>query len=91
MIAQGQVAELLRRGRGLLVRVQGDASRAIGILRQVDWVQSVEPSDGALLVQAPAERAAELTMLLAAQSIGVAEIRPHEERLEQFFLEVTRE
>jgi hypothetical protein len=40
-------------------------------------------------VDAPADRAAELNMLLATQGVAVAEIRAHEQRLEDFFLEVT--
>jgi ABC-2 type transport system ATP-binding protein len=89
LVAGGPVAALLRRGRGVLVRVAGDAERASELLRGLDWIGGVVPHDGALLVDAPLERAAELNMLLAAHAIPVAEIRANEQRLEDFFLEVT--
>lgn len=90
VIAEGAVADLLRRGRGVLVRV-GDPARALEVLRGVGWIAGVEQRDGALFVDAPAERAAEINALLTAHAIPVAEIRGYEERLEDFFLELTRD
>jgi ABC-2 type transport system ATP-binding protein len=90
VVAAGPVPTLLRRGRGVLIRVVGDSDRAAELLGGLAWVGGVEPHDGALLVDAPVERAAELNTLLAAHSIAVAEIRAHEQRLEDFFLEVTQ-
>jgi ABC-2 type transport system ATP-binding protein len=90
VIAAGPVAELLRRGRGVLVRVTGDLASASEILRRVDWIASVEQHDDALLVDVLVERAAEINRLLTAHAIPVAEIRAHEKRLEDFFLEVTQ-
>jgi hypothetical protein len=74
----------------VLVRVAGVAAAAAELLRGVAWFGGVEQRGDALLVAAPAERAAEITTLLSARSIPVAEIRAHEQRLEDFFLEVTR-
>jgi ABC-2 type transport system ATP-binding protein len=100
LVIAGAVADLQRRGRGLLVRVAGapaaDAAgtqrvaAAAALLRGEAWVAGVEQRGDSLLVDAPAERAAEITMLLAAHAILVAEIRANERRLEDFFLEVTR-
>jgi ABC-2 type transport system ATP-binding protein len=90
VIAEGAVAELLRRGRGVLVRVAGDAATAAALLRATPWISGVELRDDALLVDAPTDRAAEINALLGAHTISVAEIRAYEERLEDFFLEVTR-
>jgi ABC-2 type transport system ATP-binding protein len=90
VITEGAVAELLRRGRGVLVRVAGDTLAAARLLRATPWISGVEPRDDALLVDAPTERAAEINALLGANAIPVAEIRAYEERLEDFFLEVTR-
>jgi hypothetical protein len=101
-VTSGAVADLLRRGRGLLVRVASDPAIAQGsaesghiaaaaeLLRGAAWAAGVEQRGDTLLVDAPAERAAEITMLLTAHAIPVAEIRPNEQRLEDFFLEVTR-
>jgi ABC-2 type transport system ATP-binding protein len=90
LVVSGAVAELLRRGQGMFLRVAGDIGPAIELLRAVAWVRGVERAGDALVVDAPIERAAELTMLLARRSIAVAEIRANEQRLEDFFLEVTR-
>jgi ABC-2 type transport system ATP-binding protein len=96
IIAQGGVAELLRRGRGVQVRVAGDPAPALELLRAVPWIDGVQRREDTaagqalLLVDAPVERAAEINALLIAQAVPVTEIRAHEERLEDFFLEVTR-
>lgn len=90
LIAAGPVPTLLRRGRGVLIRVVSQPERAAELLRSLPWAGAVEPYDGALLVDTPIERAAELNMLLSAQGIPVAEIRAHEQKLEDFFLEVTQ-
>ncbi|GAB4201242.1 MAG: ABC transporter ATP-binding protein [Roseiflexaceae bacterium] len=90
IVRAGRVAELLRRGQGVLVRVIGDAEQARTLIASQPWVRGIEPRDGALLVDVPVERAPEITMLLAAHAIPVAELRAHEERLEDLFLEVTR-
>lgn len=89
--AMGRVADLLRRGHGLLVRVAGDLGQAAGHLRALPWVESVTIEGDAMLVSAPVERAAEVTLLLASHAIGVSEIRPDHDRLEDVFLEITRQ
>lgn len=90
LVAGGPVAELLRRGRGVLVRVAGDRAAAAELLRRLPWVGGVRLDGPTLLVDAPTERAAELNMLLSGQQIAVAEIRADERHLEDLFLEVTR-
>ena len=90
VVTSGTVAELLRRGRGLLVRVVGDSAAAAALLRGAAWASGVEQRGDTLLVDAPTEHAAVITTLLAAHAISVAEIRPDERHLEDFFLEVTR-
>jgi ABC-2 type transport system ATP-binding protein len=88
--AQGAVAELLQRGRGVLVRVSGDQHRAVELLRALEGVAGVREENGALLVDAPAERAAEINALLTAAGLAVAEIRAYEQRLEDLFFDLTR-
>jgi ABC-2 type transport system ATP-binding protein len=90
VVAGGAVAALLRRGRGVLVRVAGDLVAAAELLRGVAWIGGVTQREDALLLDAPVERAAEINMLLSTHAITVAEIRANEQRLEDFFLEVTR-
>jgi ABC-2 type transport system ATP-binding protein len=85
------VAELLRRGRGLQVRVEADASAVREVLQPLDWVGAVRQQNDMLLIEAPTERAAEINALLLRHDIPVAELRPREESLEEFFLSITHE
>jgi ABC-2 type transport system ATP-binding protein len=89
LIAEGRVADLLRRGQGVLVRVGPEVERAAGLLRSVLWVRGVEEQNGALLVDAPAERTADITTLLAGAGLPVSEIRAYHTSLEDLFLELT--
>jgi ABC-2 type transport system ATP-binding protein len=91
VIAQGGVEELLQGEGGLLVRVAGDPAPAMELLRALPWVASVEVKERQLLVVAPAERAAELNRLLVGAGIDVAELRPREMVLEEFFLRIVGE
>ena len=89
VIAEGPVAELLGQGRGILVRT-AELARATEVLRGMPWIRAIREKDGLLLLDAPAERSAEINTFLAAHGIAVAEIRAFENRLEDVFLELTR-
>jgi ABC-2 type transport system ATP-binding protein len=86
-VVQGRVEELLS-GASLEIQVQPEAE-AEKILLSVPWVDSVERSDGHLLVAAPLDRAAEVTRILADHHLYLSGLRPHEQSLEQYFLDVT--
>ena len=90
LITQGPVAELLRQGEALELQVT-DPVRAVEVLQAIDWVRGVTSGDGRLVVEAPRERAAELSKALAEQQIYLSELRPRDNSLEDFFLEVTGE
>ncbi len=88
LITQGNVADLLRRGEALELRTTDDAGAAAA-LEALDWVTGVTRADDRLVVDAPRERAADLSRALAERSIYLHELRPRESTLEEFFLEVT--
>lgn len=88
IVAQGRVADLLQREQRVHVRVGADVARAGALLRGLAWVGGVEQHGDALLVHAPADRAAEINALLTRHGVPVAEIRAEAQRLEAFFLEV---
>jgi len=90
LITQGPVQELVRRGEVMEMRVT-DVPGALEALRALAWVGSITNEDGRLFVEAPRERAAELSRALAEQQVYLAELRPRESSLEDFFLEVTAE
>ncbi|MFN3374281.1 MAG: AAA family ATPase [Chloroflexus sp.] len=90
LIAAGEVASLLRRGQGVRVRVQGDPGPAVSLLRGLAWVSSVTVQGDALIVDAPANRTADINALLIKADIVVAEIGASNSSLEEFFLTVTQ-
>jgi ABC-2 type transport system ATP-binding protein len=91
LVAEGAIAELLQRGRGIRIRVQGDPQIAVNLLRSVAHLQTVRiEEDQALFVDAPADQTAEINMLLATAGVAVAEIRARDTSLEELFLEATR-
>ncbi|MBP1464289.1 ABC transporter ATP-binding protein [Candidatus Chloroploca sp. M-50] len=89
LLAEGQVAALLQRDQRLRVRIEGDASEAIALLKALPWVTGVETAADHLIVVTPTSRAAELNAYLAASGVPVAELAPDAGSLEDFFLEVT--
>ncbi len=88
LITQGSVKELVHGGETMELRVT-DLPRAAQILEALEWVGSVTREDSRLLVEAPRERASELSKALAEQQVYLSEMRPRESSLEDFFLEVT--
>ena len=90
LLTHGSVSDMLQRGQALEMEVT-DEDGAVRVLEGLDWVDAVTRQDGRLIVQAPRERAAELSKALAERQIYLSELRPRESTLEEFFLEVTGE
>ena len=88
LLAQQPVSELLRQGQALELEAT-DGEAAERALAELDWVTAVTRQDNRLLVQAPLQRAADVSRILAEHGIYLSELRPHENTLEEFFLEVT--
>ena len=89
LVLHGRVAELLRGGDGVTVRAD-EPGRAAEVLRSAAGVTGVARHGELLVVDAPAERAAELNALLNARGVRVAEIRARERHLDDVFLELTK-
>lgn len=87
-VVQGSVRELLSAEGRIEIRIR-QADRACAVLRDVPWIEEVTQVDNRLLVAAPLERSAEVNEVLAREGLYAAEIRPHEESLERYFLDVT--
>ena len=60
-------------------------------LRALPWVASVTQQDGRLIVETPREQATTVSRVLAEQQIWLSELRPQENNLEDFFMEITGE
>ena len=90
LIAQGEVAELLRSRGSEQVRLRTtDNAKAIEILSALEWVGDVTAVDDSLIPSAPHERPADLTAALSQSEVYVAKMGPVGTSLEEFFLEVT--
>ncbi|HEX6510215.1 MAG TPA: ABC transporter ATP-binding protein, partial [Chloroflexota bacterium] len=87
VVVQGRVEDLLS-GASLEVRVD-PPDGAERVLCALPWVDGVTRVDGYLLVNAPTNRARDLTRALAEHGIFLSGLRPHEQSLEQYFLDVT--
>jgi len=90
LLAQGAVATMLRGDGALLLRAD-DLPATRRVLEAAEWVTSVDERDGYLVVVAPPESGARVNALLAGRGIYLSELRPQEDSLERFFLEVTAE
>jgi ABC-2 type transport system ATP-binding protein len=90
LLTQGQVAELLRRGQTLEMEVT-DPEAALSVLRSLNFVRDVERVDSRLIVEAPRERAADISRALAESGVYLFELRPRDSTLEDFFIQVTGE
>ena len=88
IVVQGRVEDLLGSQDSLAVRVTPLAA-AERVLRAEPWITGVAREGEQLIVAAPLGRSADITRVLAEQELYVAEIRPCEQSLEQYFLDVT--
>jgi ABC-2 type transport system ATP-binding protein len=89
-IANGRVSELLAHGGHIEVKI-AQPEAAIKVLQTLDWVNGVQlQEDGLILVDAPGERAAEITAVLAHNQLYLHGLKVTERSLESYFLDVTR-
>ena len=88
LIAQGSVNELLK-GRGQVRLRTTDNDQAVTVLAALDWVADVKTENGAVVVTAPPERAAEISAALSRAHIYLTEMSSGQASLESYFLEIT--
>jgi ABC-2 type transport system ATP-binding protein len=100
LVKQGDVSELLRRSEQIEVRMsrEDETHYALSLLQQLqtqaDWISHVsiernKQGQLLLLLDAPANRSAEINAFLARQNLFAAELHPREGSLEEVFLELT--
>jgi len=90
MIAQGLVQDLLKQGDTLQLKVT-DPDNAMTVLKELNWLNSVDRENDKLLIGVKAEKYAEISAVLAKENIFITEMKAKEDTLESFFLEVTEE
>ena len=90
LIAQGEVAELLREQGQAQVRIRTtDDAKAREILAALAWVDSVSAANGYLVAGVAPDRSWEITAALSRNQVYVAEMTPVQMSLEQYFLDIT--
>jgi hypothetical protein len=62
---------------------------AAQILRNLAWVSGVAIEEGALIIAAPVSRSSEINKMLGEHGFYPSIIRPRQESLERYFLELT--
>ncbi|HEY3240268.1 MAG TPA: ABC transporter ATP-binding protein, partial [Acidimicrobiia bacterium] len=86
-VASGPVADVLAGGAdAVLVRVD-DPRAALSALQRAGF--AAEEAGGRLRVLVAAGRAGEITRALSAEGLWLTELRPEQERLEDWFLRLT--
>jgi ABC-2 type transport system ATP-binding protein len=88
VVAQGAVHELLGETDRIELRVDR-AAEAARIVKDLPWVTDVSIESEALVVTAPMDRSAEINKALAEHEIFASIIRPRQESLERYFLDLT--
>jgi ABC-type multidrug transport system ATPase subunit len=89
VVVQGRVSDLLG-GDALEMRVS-PGEEAERVLQSVPWISSISRESDRLIVAAAPDRASDLTRVLAEKGLYLSELRPREQSLEQYFLDVTGE
>ena len=88
VVAQGSVQQLL--GETDRIEIQIDRPvEAATILKGLEWVTDVAVEGDALIVAAPIDRSSEINKALADRGVYASIIRPRQESLERYFLELT--
>lgn len=89
-VVEGAMSALLGTRDRIQVRISR-AGEAQAILAVAPWITDISREGNRLLLNAPLARSAEVNELLARHDLFAAEIGPHEQSLEQYFLDVTGE
>jgi ABC-2 type transport system ATP-binding protein len=100
LVKQGVVSELLRQGERIALRLDTpeETREALAVLQQArtqdaPWIAGAELNSeagrqGTILLDAPGERASQVTALLARHNLYVAELAHRQSTLEEIFLEL---
>ncbi|MYK34819.1 MAG: ATP-binding cassette domain-containing protein [Chloroflexi bacterium] len=88
LIAQGEVSEILQSGNQIRLRTTDD-EKAVAILSELDWIEDVQMENGEVVVSAPSDQSALVSIALGRSGVYVIEANPGRGALERYFLEVT--
>ncbi|MBN1316042.1 MAG: ABC transporter ATP-binding protein [Anaerolineales bacterium] len=87
-LATGRVDQILDQDRHIEIRIS-DTRQAMDVLQKLDWVEKVWLHEETVCIQAPSERASELTAALAGQNLFLHGLKLADRSLESYFLTIT--
>jgi ABC-2 type transport system ATP-binding protein len=87
-LANAPIGELLTRGQVVEIKV-ADTTKALALLKTLDWIKSAREENGSLIVEAPAESGARINQALAEKGIFASELVTRSASLESVFLQLT--
>jgi ABC-2 type transport system ATP-binding protein len=88
LVESGAVKDLLRRESVLVIQI-AEPERAATLVRELPYVGNVTHGSGAITLQAPVERGAEINRHLAEHGLWAQSLVPRGTSLEDIFLELT--
>jgi len=88
IVVQGRVEELLGRHDAIEIQI-ARAEEAEKVLRDVPWIREVTRDGDRLVIAAGLDHAANVNQILAEQGLYASGLRPREQSLEQYFLDIT--
>jgi ABC-type multidrug transport system ATPase subunit len=92
IIAHGLVSDLLANKTAIRIRVRQDEwDRAWQVLNLNGYADKVTADSGYILVATPSTDGARINQLLGSQAIFAGEITPHNQSLEEYFLDLTNQ
>ncbi len=91
LIQTGPLAQILAAEDVVEIRLVDRARQAMELVRQLEGVRNVDLLDDHLIVEAPADRCASINRALIEAGFDVSNLQARESKLEERFLDLTRE
>ena len=90
LVVQGRVDDLVRSLEGYQIRLRTtDNVKAGEIISKLDWVENITVKKNTILVSAPRERSADLSVVLSRSDVYIKEMTTDQMTLEDYYFRIT--
>ncbi len=90
LVAQGRVEDLVRSLEGYQIRLRTtDNVKAGEIISKLDWVENITVKKNTILVSAPGERSADISVVLSRSDVYIKEMTTDQMTLEDYYFRIT--